>query len=320
MRTVLAPPVAIARWIASRQPELAGKKQLRILVVGAQQYDAFDRGRWYGLLPALLGTDLQVSTTLIGPKLSTSMTTLTAKFLPKEFPRATTQQSTLGEYLKSHSVNEFDIACIFHPGFEHYHEAWFKDDSLAELILTNIPLIATSYGEGEFQRDRYMLDIYGYKIFGEPMLNPFHQNFKKAIQGILDVKWGYVIWQFENRVPGPEHVVEEERIKGVVVLSQAIVQSAALGISHSTSHCGIRKLLPESEDNRDFFIPIFNDFLLRERTRQVYALLHGGLKIVNNVSLTEKDWKNYPGENAQEVERAIWGAKIVTCWAEVQKK
>ena len=282
--TVLAPAVAIARWIATQQFALGNNKNFRLLVIGAQQYDAFDQGRWYGLLTNLLGCDLKIITTLVGTSLSTSMTTPMARALPTSVLPANMQKTSLGKFLQSYPDDKFDLVCMFHPGFEHHHQDWLSDDSLANLIRSNTPVIATSYDEGEFQRDRYLLETYGYQIEGSPLINPFHSKFEKAIHGTLDVKWGQVIWKFANRVPTTEHVIDKERINNIALLSQAIVRSVGLGLNLKTSLCATRKLFPESEDDGDFFIVIFNDFLLRERLRQVYVLIDNKLKPVKDVS------------------------------------
>jgi len=91
---VLAAPAAVARWIAERAPGLMERSPLRLLIVGAERLDAVDRGRWYHLIPALLGVEGRVDVTLVGERLHT------------EFDRALVE-TDLPERPDYERVNEF---------------------------------------------------------------------------------------------------------------------------------------------------------------------------------------------------------------------
>ncbi len=312
---VLAPPIALARWISTYYPELTQRHSLRILVAGAQYYDAFDQGRWYGLIPALLGCDSPVEITLVGVNLDTKVSTPSGQLLGKQLAPAIMHKKSLKQYFDSASINNHDLACVFHPGFEIHHRDWLNDRGLGDLIAAKIPAMGTSYTVSEFQRDDYVLRTYGYGIEPNYAINPFHMNFADALQGNVDIKWAQVLWKFSAALPDIDHNIDNARLVDVAALSQIILQSTLSGLNTATDRCAQRVIRAESENARDYFIHIFNDFVVRENSLVVYVDVGGTLKVVRDVSLSQTELAERPCEDVAEIERAIWGAKIMSRWS-----
>ncbi|MDP3350809.1 MAG: hypothetical protein Q8S92_17595 [Hydrogenophaga sp.] len=68
--SLITAPASLARWIHSFHPELCKRPALHIVLMGVAGMDGVDSGRWYSLLPWLLGNEsLKVRVTLVGYEL-----------------------------------------------------------------------------------------------------------------------------------------------------------------------------------------------------------------------------------------------------------
>jgi len=66
-KLVLAAPLAISTFILRYTPQLCNLEKIRILVIGAEWYDALDNGCWYQLISDFCGSSFKVEATLVGP-------------------------------------------------------------------------------------------------------------------------------------------------------------------------------------------------------------------------------------------------------------
>ncbi|MGH8662824.1 MAG: hypothetical protein ACREUX_01035 [Burkholderiales bacterium] len=303
LRAVLVAPVAVARWIAERAPQLAAKSALHILVVGAEKLDAVDQGRWYQLLPALLGADLDVRVTLVGDRLDAGARSPVRALAPS--PAARLHAGSLASYLAVHSAGEHDLVFLFHPGFQK-HRGWLHDASLAALVAAGAPLVASAYGQDESEVDRWVAQCHGYSTHAETLLNPFCLDFSDADSAL---HWGRALWQFADRIPDPGAQVDHGRLARLDQLSRMVMHSIALGNTPLAPQ-GAMVAISASNGASRKLIYLFDEYFLDPGCSDVLALRAGELQSV--VTLPAAAIADYPGSDASDLERAVWAAAIKT--------
>ena len=99
---VLAAPAAIARWIIECSPELVRRDVLEIMIVGAERLDAVDQGRWYQLIPLLVGANMLIRVTLVGDRLDANFASPAIADAPRTV--ASCYRGSLAQFLTSSAV------------------------------------------------------------------------------------------------------------------------------------------------------------------------------------------------------------------------
>jgi hypothetical protein len=301
-RAVLAAPAAVALWIARRRPELMAQRELRLLVIGAEAADAVDQGRWYGLLPVLLGTEVDTAVTLVGSELDSSFASGAEALAPSRPARSV--RARLSEFLGTNERPGFDLAVTFHPGLGK-HRGWLEDGSFARLIAAGIPLVASAYEEDEFEMDRWVVESYGYAVEGGPVMNPF---FLDLDHEQTKVRWGRALWGFASRIPGAGSVPDAERLAALDNLTSMVM--------HSMTHVGmpgpdpgVRIVLEAKTGARRELLHVFDNRFVDPATSDLLYLTPEGA-LATGGKLRAGELATYPGTDRSALERAIWAARI----------
>ena len=301
-RAVLAAPAAVALWTARRRPELLARRELRLLVIGAEAADAVDQGRWYALLPVLLGTAFETAVTLVGAELDASFASGAEALAPSRPARCV--RARLADYLEPDGRPGFDLAVTFHPGLGK-HRGWLEDGSFARLIAGGVELVASAYEEDEFEMDRWVVESYGYAVAGEPVLNPF---FLDLDHDRTKVRWGRALWAFAPRIPAAGSVPDAERLAALDNLTGMVM--------HSMTHVGapgpdpgIRIVLQAQTGSRRELLHVFDNRFVDPASADLLHLTpEGALEPLGKLRAGEL--AAYPGTERSALERAMWAAKI----------
>lgn len=315
---VLAAPAAVAFWIRQRAPQLAAKPELRLAIIGAEMVDAADGGRWYQCVPAILGCSARVDVTLVGDSLETACKSAASRHAP-EIP-ARLVRAPFREFVGVTSVGEFDIAFLFQPGLQK-HRGWLEDGSLGTLIAAGVAVVASAYEEDEAQVDGWVAESYGYRQAGEPLVNPL---FLDLSDGVSAIRWGRALWQFDSTLPVAGSVPDRSRLDALDLLTRMVMHSMATGTPAPFAP-GAPVELRSSQGAVLRAIHIFDGRLVDPASRAVFRFAATG-ELVPSGELTTMDMTSWPGVDAREIERAMWGARIkatrlaewhgVATWAE----
>ena len=162
---VLCPVIGIAWWICRFKRELLDAKSLRIAILGAESLDAGENGRIYQFLPWLLSRpELQVEVCLVGPNLKKQSKSSGKSNLEID-QIASSCIATCGDWWSTKGKNiGIDLFVAFNPGLESHWEEWLDDKELPTLMRNDIPLAIFSYDFAEAERDRHILEGFGFKI------------------------------------------------------------------------------------------------------------------------------------------------------------
>lgn len=299
---VLAAPAAIALWIAERMPALTQRPLLRVVVIGAETVDAVDAGRWYALLPQLLGSSGEVAVTLVGESLDAGFVSAAENVAPARPARML--RSSLEGFLSSTNPSEFDIAVVFHPGMQK-NRGWLADGSLAQLIGAGVPLVAASYEQDEFEMDRWVVESFGFAVTGEPLLNPFYLDLGEAHAA---VRWGRALWQFAPQVPMPGARPNEARLAQLDLLTRMVMHSMTHGSPPRFQPGGaVEFTSPQGE--RLSLVYVFDEYFADFGSARLLRLDSGGA-FTEIGGLDKADVAAYPAPPAREIERAMWAARL----------
>ena len=301
-RAVLAAPAAIALWIARRMPHLSGRQRLKVLVIGAETVDAVDEGRWYGALPALLGSGAGADVTLAGAELDPSFASPARALAPAQPARCV--RARLAEFLAEEGSVEFDLAVMFHPGLGR-HRGWLSDGSFTRLISEGVQLVASAYEEDEAEMDGWVAESYGYGVAGDPVLSPF---FLDLDHERTSVRWGRALWGFSARVPATGQVPDGERLAALDTLTRMSMHSMTeVGVPGPDP--GAPVVMQAQTGARVELIHVFDNRFADPASGSLLRLTpEGGLEACGTLSAAEL--AGYPGRGGRALERAMWAARI----------
>lgn len=229
----LVAPVTLARSIAWSGLSPKDPEVLRIAVIGAEQLDAFDDGKWYGLVPWLLGASAGIKVHLVGPRLGAHggrFPTLG----PPTLGRVSVHPypASLAAAWGALPVAALDLAILFQPGFEN-NQGWFGGADLRLLVESGVPVAVTSYGYDEHLIDRCVLEAYGFGAEDGTAENPFYME-----MGHPNIRWGHTLWRMAARRPPLYWVPDQARIDGVHRLSVLLARLFAAGYVSDASRFG----------------------------------------------------------------------------------
>ncbi|WP_186214534.1 ankyrin repeat domain-containing protein [Burkholderia gladioli] len=203
----LRPVASLAAWICKFRPELGFESNLRIAIVGAEQEDTVDEGRWYGLLGYLLGNDeLHTSVTFVGPSLyrfsgaqpvptpTGIWRTSAARALAElGFQKANVREVDAGTFARTNEAHAVDLIVLFNPGFEDEQtHTWFEAGQLSGLCSLGKPVALTAYAEEEQVQDAYLARAWGFTPGDETAANPF-VGMETPVGA-----WGQVLWMLQS--------------------------------------------------------------------------------------------------------------------------
>jgi hypothetical protein len=324
--TLLAAPATVARFIATQHPELAARSVLRILVVGAELFDAAHEARWYQAIPAMLGTSTRVHVVAVGLQINHLSDSIPPSLSRLE-PGVLLKTDVGGLCMSNPNIsNNFDMIAMFQPGLESHHETWVGTGDLRRLLESGLPVMVTSYEHLEAEMDNVILQAYGYRRKGEIHTNPFCMKDRSG----TNTRWGSHVWTIENHIPSPEieQVYHPEKLEQVSKLSSALYyeQMAALqkqppGVPdfERGSTVIISCLLPEdAQPTLHQMIYLMSDHYLEPVTGRVvvYFSQDPGVyvhEVADGVpyTLPREVINTYPGPQTSTIERALWAASVM---------
>lgn len=207
LQKALVIPVAVARWIAQFQPDLMDRPNLHLVIAGAEQgADSIAGGRWYQLIPALLGRpELKVKVSRVGPNALGSTSAAGAqptvqnempwKGMPEFWAPAPAYPVTIGQFAKEGRLEGVDLVVLPHPGLEFNRDQWLAHDELAAVLVAGIPVALLSYAADEFEMERWAAVAYGYAVAPQAEENPFSVAPDEAVG--LPVAIAHTLWRIE---------------------------------------------------------------------------------------------------------------------------
>lgn len=298
-RAVLAGPCAVAWWIAHRAPHLASRETLSLLIVGAETADAPDQGRWYQLLPTLLGApSLHVTVTLVGLELDLAFASSAAAFAPHVAAHGS--RTSLGHFLRARADAPFDLAFAFHPGLQK-HRGWLGSDAFPRLI-ARTPLVCVAYGQDEYEMERWVVEAYGFGADSAALVNPFYLDVSDARTSI---RWAHVLWSIDT-APAPDHSRDERRLEALDTLNRMVMHSMVRSQVNAPAF-GTEVALVASDGTRRPLVHVADNRFMDAISGQLLKLHEGSLEVVGSI---DADAASYPGAAASELERALWAAQL----------
>jgi hypothetical protein len=296
--------VTLARWIGwqglvSRRPG-----RLRVAIVGAEELDAFDKGKWYGLLPSLLGADWEPEVSFVGPKL---------KLSGSRFPRlgpdslgpveVRLYQEALRDCWNSLDPDSLDLVMLFQPGFEN-HQEWFSGPDLMLLASSGIPVGVSSYGRDEYFIDREVLAAYGFADQGDAQENPFFME-----MGHENVRWGHTLWRLGEEVPADGFLPHRERLQAVGRLSRTLAWWYRAGFTNRPLEFGTERETVLPGAGRARLIYLMGDLYARPNTGELLRNRKGEWQPLP-MSIPADLLKRRPLPIVESLEGALWAAEV----------
>lgn len=214
---LVAPPASLARWIHSFHPELCEKPSLHIVLMGVALQDGIDEGRWYSLLPWLLGNEaLKVRVTLVGYELfargekslqvdrqSTGKSPAFARVANLLAPARMVPGGMADFFASSAGKDPVDLFFAFNPGLAD-EESWFQPGNLDLVCQRGVPVGVASYCEHERADEVEMLETAGYTVMPHR-----EENTLSGLQHHIGV-WGGIFWEI-GQAPPADFVPDEQR-------------------------------------------------------------------------------------------------------------
>jgi len=296
---VLAAPTAVACWLA--QSDIAPQSKLRLLVIGAEKLDAVDEGRWYQLLPALLGREMSVGVTLVGDRLDHGFDSPLRDMAPGQPARL--QVGRLSHFFEAESSPDIDLAILFHPGFQK-HRGWLEDGSLRRLAALGAPVVSVSYEADEAELEGWVVACHGFEPLGAPVLNPFYLDFS---DGSSRVHWGRAMWRLQARPDSEGQPVDTRRLAALDRLGDMVLHSIDLKQPVMASYGQTVAMRSAAGGSLDL-VYVFDECFVEPNDGRLYLLRAGALEKIGVLPFA--DLAAYPGASASELARAVWAADI----------
>jgi hypothetical protein len=327
----LCPVATVAAWINRFQPELGYASTLHIAVVGAEQQDTLDEGRWYGFLGYLLGNEnLHTRVTFVGPSLyrfsgtqpvptpgGIWRTDAARSLAELGFEKATAHSLDAGTFAGMSEAEDVDLIVMFNPGLESDNlYSWFEPGQLSAICSLGKPIAITGYAEDEQLQEAYLLRAWGYEPLKETAINPF-------IAADTPVgAWSQVLWSIKSgpvdatREPDYKMLEQHRRYQDV---AQNILSETGMPFSHSTG-----KLVPtrakgtqESADSQVILLPESDDdgrFAIGVSSGAIYSVRNGVgalSEIFEGLEVPPELLQQYDMQGPYAFEHILWALDIM---------
>ena len=311
LEMALVMPAAIARWIALFHPELQDLPQLNILVAGAEVGpDCVDEGRWYQLIPALLGAPAQtVKVTLAGPHLNKSTRTGAPPVVPalKVSPNTVSTWTpaekfvgTLGQYATQHGLANVHLVVLSHPGMDSHAGQWLAPGELEAPLNAGIPVAMLEYAAAELEEESWLFDLYGYSVLPHFDQNPFALKDEDAV---LPSAVGAILSEIGPYVPPPEFRPDPAR---EALHSEYVAWAQELYQGRYLVNDGDRGQLIDVP-NLGEVVRVPREFFVHMATGDVYVEGENGeLLRATELSMPDDIRKEFPLDTRLPFERTLW--------------
>ncbi len=220
--SLITAPASLARWIHSFHPELCQRPTLHIVLMGVAGMDGVDSGRWYSLLPWLLGNEsLKVRVTLVGYELfgegeqpfhakrKATLTSPAEARVANLLAPARLVPGGVAAFMASPAGQEpVDAFFAFNPGLADA-QSWFDPGNLEAVCRRGVPVGVASYCEHERVDEVEMLETAGYTVVDRHEDNPF------AGQPSDSGVWAGTLWEI-GQAPPADFVPDDQRQQRLV--------------------------------------------------------------------------------------------------------
>lgn len=194
IQEILAGPALVAYWITRFAPSLVDRPELHLTVVSAvpDSFEATDRGRWYSLLPVLLGAPgLRVHVTVVRTYPEVDDPHIFYGRLPIGLEDAEIRRVSLGTYLET--CDEPIDLLVLNDVATHIRNAEEWVDGLNRAAKAGCLLAAVSSNADEFEIFAGLLALHGFEKAGDESANRFAVSCGSGLRRM----WGGVVWQID---------------------------------------------------------------------------------------------------------------------------
>jgi len=300
----VASVVTLARWIGRQKITPKRPDRLRVAIVGAEEVDTFDGGKWYGLLPRLLGASWEPEVSFVGPKLK-----LSGSRFPPLGPDSVgpvivrEHRGTLHDRWGDLDPGSLDLAMLFQPGFENHRE-WFSQDDLRLVVGSGIPMGVTSYGRDEYYIDRAVLGAYGFSDQGGAEENPFFVE-----MGHENVRWGHTLWQLGKAAPAEGFRADRTRLESLGRLSRALSWWHRIGFVSRPLEFGSEHELAMPGRRKARLIYLMGDLFVQPGTGELLRNHKGEWQSLP-LRVPQEMLRRRPVPEDESLEGALWAAEV----------
>jgi len=201
--TCLSPVLALASWLQSHAPDLARQSALHLVVAAAEAADARDAGRWYALLPFLVGNpSMDLTVTVLAERIQEiAEPDRTARgSIPQQFEELTRSSVAAGvrklrpATLRLESLTSYfragraDLIALMRPDLRWGYQRWLDSGDLATVLGMQIPVAAFAYTEAE-----YLFDLATLRAMGMAATPRGSQLFEVSNDRIGAGCWGWLM-------------------------------------------------------------------------------------------------------------------------------
>lgn len=311
----LATPVALARWLAVKHHDLAAAQELHIVIAGAELGpDSCDEGRWYQIVPVLLGNrSLRLTISLVGPNANrTTRKTRSGEYM--EVPSSTpglksswepggSYQISLGEFLDTQAGAHIDAVLLPHPGLEKHLYSWLAENELPRLLEKHIPVGSLAYDIKEYEHERWLLAQMGYSAEDFVLENPLCVPFEDPL---IPSALAAVIWEVRQTLPPPGFKPNLEKLKEDEEIAKSLMNLIVEGYGNAVNAAGLP--LTEGQKENWLYIPV--DLAVEATSRAVAIVQDGTLQVVEDVSIPDEIWGEGPPLDKLPYDLTQWAHRI----------
>jgi hypothetical protein len=293
----------LARWIAWKGLKPKDSCCWRIAVIGAEELDSFDGGKWYGIVPVLLDLEVDIELFLIGPRLklhSARFPTLGPAVVGTR-PVVNAFKTTLASCWADLPLENLDLAILFQPGFEN-DDQWFGGPDLRLIAESRLPVAASSYGEDEQVIDREVLTAYGFMAKDDVAENPLHME-----MGHPNVRWGHTLWQVANRAPPFGFLADNDRLNDIHALSRMLTKLFDAGFINRPLEFGFAQK-HNIRGERRRLVYLLADVYAEAASGRIWRKQRQGWS-ETELSLPREVMEARPPERKRSLDGAIWALK-----------
>lgn len=315
LETALAMPVAVARWIALFHPELKDLAQLNIVIAGAEVgFDAVDEGRWYQMIPALVGAPAQnVKVTLVGPHLNKSTRTGAPPVVRPWTVNANVVRTwapadkfvgSLGEYATQRGLANTHLVVLSHPGLDTHAGDWLAPGELAAPLNAGVPVALFEYAAAELEEESWLFDLYGYSVLPQFEQNPFALKDEEAV---LPSATAAILSEIGPYVPPPEFRPDPAREalhEEYIAWTQEMYQERYLVGDHDRGQL-------VDVPNLGEVVRVPAEFFVHIKTGDVYVERENGeLLRATELSVPAAMLKDFPLSTRLPFDRSLWVMRV----------
>lgn len=319
LEACMAVPIAAARWIEEFHPEFKDKPELHLVVAGVERGpDLMNQGRWYQIIPTLLGRPtMKLTVSLVGPmaKTTTRLNLGTgsdphdipdgAPGVPSTIPIAKTYPQSLGAFLAEHP-DSVDLILLSHPGFESHAKEWLAAGEVPEAVTRGIPVGCLAYSGFEYEHERWIVAQYGFSGTGRFVDNPLALQEPDAL---MQSAFGSVIWELSSALPPADFEVDEDALQFDHTRNLAYAGAVMAGHGAMVDNAGT--LIPKEDGSYFVLLP---SGVLVDLADGGLLRVEGDHAVYLDEMLPEAVMADYPPEGSLPYERKSWALDVQLCF------